>query len=66
MPAYADRVLEITTTAPGTGPITLDGGALPGTRTFASAFPNRPVLIGYSVEDSTGSIWEIGKGTLNS
>lgn len=65
MPAYADRVFETISVAAGTGPITL-GGAPTGARTFADAFPDRPIFVGYALEDSTSSAWEVGKGTLNS
>lgn len=59
--AYADRVLETTTTT-GTGALTL-GGAIAGFRTFASVF--RPeTQVYYTISDNLGN-WEVGSGTFN-
>lgn len=62
MPYLADRVQETTTTT-GTGAITL-GGAVAGYQSFATAFPQKPCLVGYLIV--SGNNWEVGKGTINS
>jgi hypothetical protein len=61
MPYLADRVQETTTTT-GTGAVTL-GGAVAGYQSFATAFPQKPCLVGYLLTSSNN--WEVGKGTIN-
>lgn len=56
---YADRVQETTTTT-GTGTITL-AGAVPGFRTFTSAFATGE-RIRYCI--ALGAEWEVGEGDL--
>jgi hypothetical protein len=59
----ADMVKENCTVS-GTGSITLTG-AMPGYRTFASAFSNGDVVT-YAVRNIGDDTWEVGTGTYNS
>lgn len=59
MPTTFDRVREVTSTS-GTGTVTLSG-AVPGMRTFASAFEEGQGLW-YCIEDQTTGAWEVGQG----
>jgi hypothetical protein len=59
---YADRVKD-TTTAPGTGTITLTNVAPSGYQTFATAFTTG-TLVSYCIADQSGTRWEVGTGTF--
>jgi hypothetical protein len=59
---YADRVKD-TTTAPGTGTITLANVAPAGYQTFATAFTTG-TLVSYCIADQSGTRWEVGTGTF--
>jgi hypothetical protein len=61
---YADRVKE-STTATGTGAITLSGSAPTGYQTFAAAFGTGTQTVAYCIADQTGPNWEVGTGTYN-
>ena len=61
MPYIADRTQE-TTSSTGTGAITL-GGAVSGYQSFATAFGSGSRLVSYLI--TSGSLWEVGKGTFN-
>jgi len=55
-----DRVQETTTTS-GTGPISLNVGAVTGYIAFSSVYSNGDTTY-YSLSDGTN--WEVGLGTL--
>lgn len=60
MIAYADRVMETTTTT-GTGTVTL-AGAVTGHRTFGAALSDADQLY-YAIESADLTAWEVGIGT---
>jgi hypothetical protein len=64
MPYGADRCMETTTTT-GTGSLTL-GGAASQFQSFASAFPNAPMVVEYAIVGQTGTEWEVGEGVFTS
>jgi hypothetical protein len=66
VPAFKDRVKQISVVAPGTGSVTLPAGAATGGyQTFAAAFAvGTPFL--YCIVDNTNNLWETGTGILTS
>jgi hypothetical protein len=65
MPAFRDRVKQVSVVAPGTSNVTLPAGAATGGyQTFNAAFGlGTPFL--YCITDATNNLWETGTGYLS-
>lgn len=65
MPAFRDRVKQVSVVAPGTGDVTLPAGAATGGyQTFNAAFGLGTPFI-YCIADNTNNLWETGTGYLS-